>query len=62
LGRDRDVVTAGTTREVRLRLSESADRTLRRRGRMRVEVLVAVTDAKGRGHLARKLITVKRPS
>ncbi len=62
LGRDRDVVVAGTTHQVRLRLSKSAIRTLRRRGRMGVEVLVTVTDAKGRSQLARKLITVKRAS
>jgi len=62
VARDSDVVTAGTTAQVRLRLSRPAARALRRRGRMGVEVLVTVTDAKGRSQLARKLMTVKRPS
>ncbi len=62
LGRDRDVMAAGQTGQVRVQLSKSADRTLRRRGRMRMEVMVTVTDAKGRGHLVRETITVKRAS
>ncbi len=62
LGRDRDVMAAGQTGQVRVQLLKSANRTLRRRGRMRVEVLVTVTDAKGRGQLVRKTITVKRAS
>ena len=61
-GRDRDVVAAGRTNQVRVRLSRSARRTLRRRGRLRLEVVVRITDAKGRGPIGRKTITVKRAS
>jgi hypothetical protein len=62
VGRDRDDLAAGQTGQVRLRLSRSAERTLRRRGRMRLEVLVTITDARGRSERARRTFTVKRPS
>ena len=59
LARDRDVLAAGQSNAVRMRLGKAANRTLRRAGRLRMEAMVTVTDAKGRSQLVRKTITLR---
>ena len=58
LGRDRDTLAAGQTNGVRIRLGRTALASLRKRGRMRVEVLVTVTDARG-AQTVRRTLTLR---
>jgi hypothetical protein len=62
LGRDRDTLGAGARNGVRIGLSKTALRKLRREGKLRVEALVTVTDAKGNGTTTRRTFTVKPPA
>ena len=59
LARDRDTIGSGQTHQVRVRLSRAARRVLRRKRRMRVEVIVTVTDALRRPVTARRTFTLR---
>ena len=60
LGRDADAVASGQSHAVRIRLTRSAARQLRRRARMRVEALVTMVDARGQSQMVRKTFTIRR--
>lgn len=59
LATDLDTLMSGQRQPVRVRLDRQASKRLRRRGRMRVEALVTVRDARGRAQLARKTFTLR---
>ena len=61
VSRDRDVLASGQSSAVRMRLTRSANRKLRRAGRLRVEAMVTVSDARGRSQLTRKTFTIRAP-
>ena len=59
LGRDNDVLAAGQSNPVRFRLNALGRRKLAKAGRLRIETMVTVTDAKGRSQLVKKTITLR---
>jgi hypothetical protein len=59
LGQDRDVLAAGQSNAVRMRLNRLGRRKLAKAGRLRIETMVTVTDAKGRSQLVKKTITLR---
>ena len=60
LASDTDTLMSGQSQPVRVRITRQASKRLRRRGKMRVEAVVTVRDARGRGQQVRKTFTLRR--
>ena len=59
LGQDRDTLAAGQMTAVRVRLTKTAKRRLKKDGRLRMEAFVTVTDAAGRQASVRQTFIVR---
>ena len=59
IARDRDMLQSGGVNSARLRLNHKASRQLKRKGKLRVEGLVTLTDAKGKTQTVRKKFTLR---